>query len=116
MTRRQKAKRLRHSKRLISKALLSSRGRTYTNQLTILLKSLLKYNRLSKLRFIKRKKTKLLKSFRIPFFKKLTFKNSQSTIINVINDTSRFKSNVKSLIILSLFKLKPLKRFKERII
>jgi hypothetical protein len=116
MTRRQKARRLRQSKRIISKVLLSSRGRIYTNQLTALLKSLLKYNRLSKLRFIKRKKLKHLKSFKVLFLKKLMSRNTQPTITNTFREANELGSTIKSLIIPSLFRLKPFERFEDRIV
>jgi hypothetical protein len=121
MTRRQRNKKLRYLRRSFIKVLLSSRVKRcgFERQSVLVLKSLFKYNHRSKLKFVKKRKVRRLKSFKVLFFKKILSREVKPVINNIFKENPsnpyRLISNIKSLALTTLFKLKPLKRFQNRI-
>ena len=114
MVRRRKTKRIKRSKRVLSRVLLRYNSLSQWFRVPTLLKSLLKYYRKSRLRFVKRKKLKRLRGFKTLLLKKILLKKTKATVNPIFKGTSEFLSNIKPFLIQSLLKLNPTQRYENR--
>lgn len=113
-TRKVRNARTRYSKRVVMKVLFNPKKVKQARKLSFVLRRLFKYYRKSTLKFIRRRKLKRFRRFKAIFFKKLLKKNSLHKIVTVFKKTKPVSNGIKKLLIRSILRLKPLKRFIAR--